>query len=440
MDEPIYNAEAERALIAFALRNPETYLPLADIVKPKDFGWETYSWCWEAMGILTEKGLLIDAISLGDELERAGRLKEFTFPGSPWNGRMAISTLKDLETSCSGETYAITVQDYSGKRAIDRHLRQAIQWVRNGRTAASILADLESSFGNIVLHSGKINKHTINMPEAASAARHASEAAQGGANDILTGLPDLDRILGMQKTELITIAARPGEGKSSLCGTIAIHAARNGKRVKLFTLEMGAVQVAQRLCAQICGVESYRIMRGKLSQDEWVRYFAAADELAALPITICDLPAISIGQIRNETRREPIDLGILDYVQLARADTKQDRRDLDIGEVTGGLKALAIELNIPWIEAAQLSRATEARADRRPTLADLRESGSIENDSDSVVFIYHPDRIKRSTTQLLVEKHRNGPVGAVDCYFEEEIMRFVGLDKQPSENIRQYDV
>jgi replicative DNA helicase len=318
VDKAISNHEVEQALLAYTLRNPDKLIALVDIVKPDDFGWECFKWCWEAMTSLAEKGLRLDTVTLGDELERASRLKEFCFPGAKqFFGRAALSQLREVITTEAGESYAMTVSDYASKRAIDRWLTDAHNGAHNGRPAADIIADLETSFSTLILHQGKARAHTVTMDLATVRAIEASEAAGRGERAITTGLKDLDKLLSPQKTELIVVAARPGVGKSALCATIAIHAAQEGRKVKLFTAEMGATQVTQRLLSQLSNVSAFRIMRGSLTVEEWEKIREAAAALQMLPIVICDLPEIKIGQIRSECRRDPIDLAILDYIQLA---------------------------------------------------------------------------------------------------------------------------
>jgi len=261
------------------------------------------------------------------------------------------------------------------------------------------------------------------------------QAMEGKETGLDTGLVDLDRILGVQKTELITIAGRPGEGKTSLLTTIALNAAKRRKKVLFFTAEMSSLLIIQRLLSQLSNISAYRLMRGKLKDDEGLLLGDAVETLSSLPMIICDLPAIRIGQIRSEARKQhDLDLIVLDYIQLVGADKRNDRRDLDIGEVTRGLKALALELDIPVIAAAQINRAVETRADRKPILSDLRESGSIEQDSDSVVFIYSQDPYAGAgvnrPVELVVAKHRNGPIGICTVLLEKETMRFVSATKE----------
>lgn len=416
--------QAEEALLAHVLYNPKDYAVLSDIVRPENFLLTTHSWVWRAMADLTERGMGIDVITVGDELDRDGHLSEFRKYG--FSGRAALSTLKDQPVSGNGREYAVTVQDYAAKRNLLQFSGQVATWANNGRKASDILADIEAKVGQFVLHSGKVDTHTVNTVEAGAMALRLMELAESGDRAMETGLIDLDKLLYPQKTELITFAARPGKGKSSLLATVTLNAARRGKRIKYFSLEMGRGQIAQRMISQLSGISAFDIMRGRVCGADREAVLQAADDLGRLPISICDLPAIRIGQIRNEARRSQFDVLVLDYVQLARSENRNDRRDLDIGEVTAGLKALAIELDIVILMAAQMSRNVEGRADKRPTLADLRESGSIENDSDSVVFIYDKSdfSVSPAVVDLLIEKHRNGPTGDATVMFDQKLMKF----------------
>jgi replicative DNA helicase len=385
---------------------------------------------------LSDRGMGIDTVVVADVMERDGHLQDFCLPGpKQFTGRAALSQLWDVPLTDSALSLAENVQDYSAKRQISRWLQQGNNWCFNGRRASEIMADLETSFGSLILHGGQVNTHTVPPEISGLRAMDASRAASKGDRAFSTGIQDLDKMLGIQREELITVAARTGIGKSAFLTTAALNAGRLGKKIKFFSVEMSAVQVAQRFLSQISGISAYRLMKGTLSEDEWEKYEKAAEEWSNLYINICDLSAISIGQIRTEARREKMDAIVLDYVQLATSDSKNDRRDLDIGEVTRGLKALAKELDIPVLIAAQVNRGAEQRADKKPTLADLRESGSIEQDSDSVLFIYQKSDL--DPFELIVAKHRNGPVGSVNVYFNRETMRFMDVTTT-NVNFRDY--
>ena len=436
-DVLIANRESENALLAHILRHPQEYVALADIVKPCDFSWVPFGWVWEAMQSITNAGMTIDAVTIGDELERMGRLVEFQIPDNhQFTGRTALSCIRDVYTTKgSGESYALTINDYAQKRALREMANKIALWSGNGRTASAIISDVETEFSKMVLHSGKAMSHTMGMDVAVAQALDATEKASKGDRALKTGLVDLDKLIGIQKQELIILAARPGMGKTALLCTILLNAADIGKHGLLFSIEMSGVSITQRFISQLSGISAFRIMNGNIHEDEQEKYQQAADTVSGLPITVCDLPAIRIGQIRSEARRHKADFIALDYVQLANADQKNDRRDLDIGEVTRGLKALAKELDIPILAAAQLNRAVEARGEKKPVLSDLRESGNIEQDADQVLFLYKKSEI--DPMEIIIAKHRNGPTGTVITYFNQETMRF-GDSTTRNVNFRDY--
>lgn len=434
--KPIYSAQCETAVLACVLREPQVYPALADIITAEDFYWHPYRWAWAAFGELHALGQRIDAVTLAEELERGGHLAEFRPPESAvLCGRAAISGLREMRAWTEGaESYAIQIQDYAAKRKLLQFANQIASWSFNGRRAADIIADTEQAFSKIVLH-GRAATHTSDMVLAAARAYHATlAAAQGAETGLDTDLADLDKILGVQKAELVTVAGRPGEGKTALLTTIALNVAKRRKKVLFFSAEMSTLLVTQRLLSQLSDISLYRLMRGKLEAGEEQLLDEAVAELSAMPLIVCDLPDIRIGQIRSEARKQKdLDLIILDYIQLANADKRNDRRDLDIGEVTRGLVGLAKELDIPVIAAAQLNRAVDGRADKKPLLSDLRESGSIESDSSSVVFIYAKDPYGGTNAnrqiELVVAKHRNGPTGSCTTLFRSEVARFEDLQR-----------
>ena len=298
-DKPIYSPECEIALLACVLRQPELFPSLADIVVVSDLYWLPFAWAWRAFEELHDLDQRIDAVTLGDQLERMGKLEEFCLPGGMHYGRAGISGLREMASwNESAEAYAIQVQDYSAKRRLLNFAGQIAFWAQNGRRASDIIADTEQAFGKIILH-GKAATYTTGMDIAAVHAYDATmQAMEGKETGLDTDLVDLDRILGVQKTELITIAGRPGEGKTSLLTTIALNAAKRRKKVLFFTAEMSSLLVTQRLLSQLSNISAYRLMRGKLKDDEGLLLGDAVETLSSLPVIICDLPAIRIGTKR----------------------------------------------------------------------------------------------------------------------------------------------
>ena len=245
-----------------------------------------------------------------------------------------------------------------------------------------------------------------------------------------TGFADIDKLLGgLQRSDMVILAARPSVGKTSLALSFAHNAAKKfGQRVAFFSLEMSNEQVVQRLISAETGIDSQRLRRGEIADDEWGRFMKATSDLAETLFFIDDTPGISALELRTKARRlhaeVGLDLIIVDYLQLMRGDYRSENRVQEISAISRALKALARELNVPVLALSQLSRGVESRTDKRPILSDLRESGAIEQDADVVMFIYRDEMYNENTERqniadIIVAKHRNGPTGSVSLYFQE---------------------
>jgi replicative DNA helicase len=262
---------------------------------------------------------------------------------------------------------------------------------------------------------------------------------RGSVIGIPTGFVDLDRLTGgLQRSDLIIVAARPSMGKTALALGIAYGAAvRHGRTVGIFSLEMSAEQLVQRLLSTETGVDSHRLRLGMIDDDEWVRISGAFGRLAEAQIFIDDSAAASVMDIRSKARRlqaeHGLDMLIIDYLQLM-SGRRSENRVQEVSDISRGLKQLARELNVPVIALSQLSRAVEQRSEHRPMLSDLRESGSIEQDADIVMFIYREEKYdensdKKGIVELIVAKHRNGPVDSINLRFVEQTARFADLER-----------
>jgi len=239
---------------------------------------------------------------------------------------------------------------------------------------------------------------------------------------------------GLQPSDLLIIAGRPGQGKTGFLLSVAKNAALTHKKhVAIFSLEMSNEQVVQRLIAQETGIDSQRLRNGKLTQEEWPLFTHAIEVMSDTKIFLDDTPAITPLQLRTKCRRLHmefnLDLVIVDYIQLMGGESRNENRVQEVSFISRSLKVLARELNVPVLAAAQLSRAVEQRTDKRPVLSDLRESGSIEQDADIVMFIYRPDQYEKDTAkqniaEIIIAKHRNGPVGSVELIFRSALAKF----------------
>jgi replicative DNA helicase len=246
----------------------------------------------------------------------------------------------------------------------------------------------------------------------------------------------------MQRSDFIIVAARPSVGKTSLCLAFARNAARYGKHVAIFSLEMSNEQIVQRLVSAETGIDAQRLRLGNLHENEWPLFVQATGKLADYPVYIDDTPAISALQLRTKARRlhaeHGLDLILVDYLQLMSGDTRTENRVQEVSFISRSLKAIARELDVPVVAASQLSRAVEQRTDKHPMLADLRESGSLEQDADVVMFIYrdemyHPETEKQHIAEIIIAKHRNGPTGVVQLFFRNHLAQFLDAEtrRQP---------
>jgi replicative DNA helicase len=265
---------------------------------------------------------------------------------------------------------------------------------------------------------------------------------KGALRGVRTGYRDLDNMTaGLQRSDLIILAARPAMGKTTLVTNLAYNVATVAKQpVLFFSLEMSKEQLVDRMLADASGVDAWNIRTGNLSDEDFSKISEAMGEMAEAPIYIDDTPGLSVLEMRTKARRAaheaPLGLIIVDYLQLMSASGRSDgNRVQEVSEISRGLKLIARELNVPVIALSQLSRSVESRSPQIPQLADLRESGSIEQDADIVMFIYreayyNPETERENITDLIIAKHRNGPVGKVELYFHPERLRFMSLDKR----------
>lgn len=424
-----YNREAEEALIGSVLINPEAYYDVADFLRSEDFYIHRHRWIWDAFSRLQDAHTPLDFLTLSEELERAGCLGELGGPA------YLTQLINSTPTSMHAEAYGRIIVETAMRRrmlqAAGDIAKLAYQRNENADWVASQAERTLQAASERWLHRparplGEIVSELFDDIEIKS--RNPSSNQSSG---IPTGFVDLDRLLGgLHASDVLVVAGRPGMGKTAFSLSIIRHVAQvRQQRVLLFSLEMGAEQIATRLTAQVSGIDSSRIRDGRLYDQEWPAFAQAISDLADLPIMIDDTSTLNPLQLLTRCRRvqreQGLDLVVVDYLQLMTAGGRFENRNQEISHISRQLKVLARELNIPVLAAAQLSRAVEQRADKRPMLSDLRESGSIEQDADVVMFLYRPDPTA-GTSQVEVEiaKHRNGPVGAVKLVFNPSLTRF----------------
>jgi len=426
-----HSREAEEAVVGAVLINPEVYYDVAQFLQADDFYIHRHRWIWEAFASLHEQRIPVDLLTLGEELDRKGQLAEI-------GGPAYLTTLvNQVPTSLNAESYGHIVESHSIRRKM----------IAAANSIASMAYDEDTTVDNVMDEAEKAvfgvserRLHHDLLPLSNVLSDYydrIDELAKRGEDiyGVPTGFIDLDKMLsGLQPSDLLIIAGRPGQGKTGFLLSVARNAALTHKKhVAIFSLEMSNEQVAQRLIAQETGIDSQRLRTGKLQENEWPLFAQAIEVLSDTHIFLDDTPAITPLQLRTKCRRlhleHHLDLVILDYLQLMGGDTRNENRVQEVSYISRNLKVLARELNVPVLAAAQLSRAVEQRTDKRPVLSDLRESGSLEQDSDIVMFIYRPDQyekdtVKQNVAEIIVAKHRNGPVGSVELVFRNSLAKF----------------
>lgn len=387
---PPSNIEAEEALLGSLIIDPDAIFDVTAFLEPKAFYKETNRWIFEAILALNEKHQPVDLITLTDELRRRNQLEELG------GEAVIIGLINIVPTSVNARHYGRIVEAAALRRRMI--------------TAASTIAGLayeQKEDINIVVDRAEQALFSISEERTTRDLVPVKDITSGyidriedlhAAGSEISGVPtnftDLDRILGgLSGSDLIIVAARPGMGKTALQLAIGQTAARrHDKVVAIFSLEMSAEQLVQRMIAAETRIDSQRLRRGDLQEYEWPIFYEAAGRLSEAQLYIDDTPSISPLQLRTKSRRlyaeHGVDMIMVDYLQLMQAEYTQNNRVQEISEISRALKGLARELDIPVVAASQLSRAVEQRQDKRPQLSDLRDSGSIEQDADIVMFIY----------------------------------------------------
>jgi replicative DNA helicase len=430
--------EAEQALLGALLIDPEAILRVATFLRPEDFYVRKNGWVYEAILALHERREPVDFVTLHKELEARGHLEEI-------GGPAYIAQLMDIvPTALHAEEYARLVEEAAIRRRVIDFASRAVKVACDqNKPLEEVLTGIEQ--GALALRRLSGNQ-PVPVSEVVSAVYDALTRAsqEGRAIGLPTGFSDLDELLGgFRPGNLVVVGARTGQGKSSLLLSFARAAVENGVPTLMFSLEMSAEEIVHRLITAETGIPTTRIQCARIGESDWHPIADAAGRVSAMTLWIDDSPALSIAEIRARARRLHAEYGIglvlVDYIQLATPTRRHDSRYLDIGEISQGLKALAKELQIPVIAASQLSRSVEQRADKRPTLADLRESGNQEQDSDVVLFIHREggDGNNLQAVQavtLIVAKNRHGPTGDVSLLWLRERMMFAQIARNEVSN------
>lgn len=432
---PPHNLEAEQSVLGSLLIDRDAVIRVAASLRPLDFYRRAHSLIYEAILNLYNRREPTDLITLVDELDRNGLLGDVG--GETYLSELIAAT----PTSVHVEYYARIVT----RTAVRRRLIDAGgEIVRIGFDDATEVEDAldnaERLLFDISQHRGQRDFRSMReILEEYFDQLDTLHQHKGDVVGIPTGFADLDKITGgLQKSDLIIVAARPSVGKSALGLSLAFNAAvRHQLTAGLFVLEMSGEQIVQRLLSMETGIDSHRLRMGFIDDSEWNSVVRAFGRLSEAPIYVDDTASATMMDIRSKARRlhaeHGVDMIIVDYLQLMHSGRRTDNRVQEISEISRGLKGLARELNIPVVALAQLSRAVESRQSHVPMLSDLRESGSIEQDADVVMFIYRedvydPDTERKGIADIIIAKHRNGPVGTVHLRFFDRTARFADLE------------
>lgn len=431
---PPHNTEAEQAVLGGLLIDKEAVTEVSDIIKPEFFYENHNRKIFEAMLKLYEEQRPIDLLTL------TNILKKEKFYDVVGGANYLTSLTNAVPTAANIEQYAQIIREkYIRRTLIHIGAEMTENAFSEEKESVEILDSAEHNIFKISQDNTKQGFIHIKDTLAESFDRLDELHKDGGSfRGVETGFVDLDNLLsGLHPSNLIVLAARPGQGKTAFVINIAQHVAVISKKaVGVFSLEMSKEELVDRLLVSQADIDAWKLKTGKLNEDDFGKLSQAMGELAEAPIFIDDTPGLSIGEIRTKARRLQLETGlkllIVDYLQLANAGKKFENRVQEVSFVSQNLKNLARELRIPVIAVSQLSRAVEHRGERKPQLADLRESGAIEQDADVVMFLYSKD--EEMTTQrvvsVLIAKHRNGAVGEKNLLFRGDRVKFYNLKSE----------
>lgn len=438
MVAPPQNLDAETSLLGAILIDSDAIVKVADSITPQDFYDDKNGIIYDAIKKLYEKHSPIDVLTVTDQLRSSGQLETI-------GGPSYLTELTNfVPTAAHVEQYASLVS----QKALRRRLIKASQEITalgydEAKTLAELIEDAESKLFEV--SQKHVKQDIVSLETILSESFERLDELhkdKGKIRGVPTGYKDLDGILaGLQRSDLLILAARPSMGKTAFALNLAHNVGtKAGEAVLIFSLEMSKEQLVDRMLAMESGVDAWALRTGNLSDQDFERIGEAMGTLSEAQIYIDDTPGITVSDLRTKARREmhqhPLGLIIVDYLQLMSGGSRfggDGNRVQEISEISRGLKGIARELNVPLIALSQLSRSVESRSPQIPQLSDLRESGSIEQDADVVAFLYREDYYnneseRQNITDVLIKKHRNGPTGAVELYFEKEKQRFRSLD------------
>ncbi|MBN2794076.1 MAG: replicative DNA helicase [Clostridia bacterium] len=439
MKTPPHDMRAEQSVLGAMILDKDAILDIVELIKADDFYRNAHQVIFEAVMTLYEKNEPVDMVTLGDELTRMDALDDIG----------GIEYLNDLTTAgiitTNAKYYAKIIEEKSMLRRLIQASAEILDLGYSTEKAEAVLEIAEKSIFDISQKKSRDGFASIKdiLVETYEEIEKAYES-EGSITGLSTGFRDLDfKTSGLQRSDLVLVAARPSMGKTAfslnLCQNVATQ--NDGASVAIFSLEMSKAQLVQRMLATQAGVGLGKIRNGDLETEDWAKLASASAPLSKAKIYIDDTPGITVMEMRAKCRRlkmeQGLDMIMIDYLQLMSGGPKAESRQQEISTISRGLKGLAREMDCPVIALSQLSRAPELRADHRPILSDLRESGAIEQDADIVMFLYRDeyyfnDSEKKGIGEIIIAKQRNGETGTVELAWLGDLVKFVNLERDHS--------
>ncbi|OHW61627.1 replicative DNA helicase [Andreesenia angusta] len=433
---PPHSLEAERSVLGAMLLDREAIVAGVEMIRSEDFYHEAHRQIYESIISVFTRDEPVDLITLSEELKKRDILEAI-------GGTVYLAELSnEVSTTANIRYYCGIVEEKSILRKLIRASSDIIaKSYEDNEEIGSIVEQAEKKIFDITQKRNQEGPEDIKtvLIESLSKIEKMAES-QGSLTGVTTGFIDLDnKTSGLQKSDLVLIAARPAMGKTAFTLNVAINAAlKGGASVGIFSLEMSKDQLVQRMLSAEAHIELQKIIHGNIGEDDWPKLISAMGPLSKANIFIDDTPGITLTELKAKCRKlkieKGLDLVMIDYLQLMSGEGRTESRQQEISSISRGLKGLAKELDCPVVALSQLSRAPELRSDHRPILSDLRESGAIEQDADIVMFLYRdeyydPDSEKKNIGEVIIAKHRNGPIGNIELVFVGEYTKFLNLEK-----------
>lgn len=433
---PPHNAEAEQTVLASCMIDHIAVEKVINLLKYDDFYYEANKEIYDSIKQIHLQNIPVDAVTVFEELKKRGKID---YVGG---FEYLVTLTENIITSKNVEAYCNIIREKSTLRKLIDASQEIIEKGYKENDDVQRIIELAESRIFSISQNRSINSFSEIKEVLMTVFNQLEERAKSGGNltGLTTGYTDLDRMTsGLQKSDLILLAARPSMGKTALALNIAMNTVKTGSSVALFSLEMSKEQYVQRIISMESMVDSAKLRTGNLEDDDWTRLIDTMSLISSYDVYIDDTPSVSLFEMMSKCRRlkieKGLDLIIVDYLQLMSDGGKNDNRQQEISNISRGLKALARELSCPVMALSQLSRAPELRTDHRPIMSDLRESGAIEQDADVVMMLYRDEYYhkeeseKKGITEVIITKQRNGPVGTVELAWIGQYTKFGNIQK-----------